>query len=58
MTRRTRQYMQRQKAQKDRLHFTDMASFLKATFHLSGSLIVKRDALRILFELRQQEIAA
>ena len=48
---RTKTYLRRKKAIRTMAAFTDLKSFLKASFELSQSLVVKKDMLNALFTL-------
>jgi hypothetical protein len=51
---RTKTYLRRKKAIQRMAAFTDLKSFLKASFELSQSLVVKKDLLNTLFSLEHR----
>jgi hypothetical protein len=51
---RNKVYLRRKKAIQDMAQFKDLHSFLKAGFELSKSIVVKKDILNTLFELKGQ----
>jgi len=51
---RTKTYLRRKKAIQRMATFTDLRSFLKASFELSQSLVVKKDMLNALFTLEHR----
>lgn len=56
MTRRTKSYLNRQKALRNMLNFTDLKSFLMAGFQASRSLVVKKDIVNMLVELEHPQM--
>ncbi len=50
---RTKNYIQRQKAIRNMFRFSDLKSFLKASFQASKSLVVKKDIINMIIELEQ-----
>ncbi len=56
MTRRTKSYLNRQKALRNMLNFTDLKSFLMAGFQASRSLVVKKDIVNMLIELEHPQM--
>jgi hypothetical protein len=57
MKRRTKKYIDRQRAFRNMLRFTDLKSFLMAGFKASRSLVVKKDIVNMLVELDQPKLA-
>jgi hypothetical protein len=57
MKRRTKNYIDRQKALRHMIRFTDLKSFLLAGFKASHSLVVKKDIVNMLIELEQPRLA-
>jgi len=51
MKRRTRNYLQRQNALNEMLHFTNIKDLLLAGFQASKSLVVKKDILNMVIAL-------
>jgi hypothetical protein len=56
MKRRNIQYMLKQKALRNRFRLDDITRFLLAGFHSSQSLVVKKDILNVLFQLKHPQL--
>ena len=57
MKRRTKNYIERKKAFRSMINFTDLKSFLMAGFKTSRSIVVKKDIVNMLMELNQPTMA-
>jgi len=56
MKKRNFEYINKKKAFRQMLRFSDLTSFLLAGFHTSRSLVVKKDILKMLLDLRQPQM--
>ncbi|HTM65909.1 MAG TPA: hypothetical protein VL093_06305 [Flavipsychrobacter sp.] len=57
MKRRNKNYIERKKAFRSMINFTDLKSFLMAGFKTSRSMVVKKDIVNMLMELNQPNMA-